>query len=97
MPSMEDTEPAAPVRKASTAKTVLFTVLILLALVLIGWGLHNLSDPDDFSGPDKNPAKEQRTDASPDPVKTDTGANGDTNASPSGTGPGSSNSLLGPH
>jgi hypothetical protein len=93
---MEETEPTIPAKKASPTKTILFAVLILLALALIAWGLHNIATSNDLGAPDTNPAKQQQTDSSPDPVKSDAGSSGDTNTSPSGTGPGSDNSIVGP-
>lgn len=92
---MEEPETTIHTQKASPTKTVLFIVLILLTLALIGWALHRLNHLNDISG-GNSPAPQQHTDANPDPVKSDTGSTGDTDTSPSGTGPGSDNSIVGP-
>lgn len=93
---MDTTEDVRPARKASTAKTVLFFVVILLLLMALVMVVRSLSDSGGLDSTDTSTTTNKGSaDTARDPVKQESGATGDKNASPSGTGPGSSNSLLG--
>ena len=71
-------------------------VLLVLLLILAVWAIMNYNQPSrNVNTPATTNVDSSGKTTSPDPVKTDSGANSDTTPSPSGTGDGSSNSLLG--
>lgn len=81
-------------RKASKTKTIAF-LAILAALLLVGLVIIQAissSGTDDMMNNGVMPPTSQ--DQTADPVKDSTGPNSDTMPSPTGTGPGSDNSLL---
>lgn len=71
-----------------TALIIVAAVLLVLAVAVHG------RTPMDTSAPIPETQSSGST-TSPDRVKSQAGANGDTAPSPTGTGPGSDNSLLG--
>ncbi len=87
------TDSGIPERKAGTKKTALFFALIFLGLFVVTALLWALWQP---TGEDVVPMIPSTSTQSPDPVKADIPPNGGTIPSPTGTGPGSNRSLLGP-
>lgn len=87
----EDT--GIPDRKAGKKLTAVFFVLATAVLILVVAILFALLKP---TGEDAMPVITSPGVEGPDPVKADIPPNGGTIPSPTGTGPGSNNSLLGP-
>lgn len=87
---------AAPRKKAGTFKTLSFLLVVLLIIAAGAWLWHvNRSPGNAGSNNNASHTSQPTTTHSPDPVKDSTGPNTDTMPSSNGTGPGSSNSLLG--
>jgi len=82
-------------RKASKTKTVVFLVILgaVLLIGLVAVQAISSSGTDDMMNNGVMPPPSQEQSAGP--VKGSTGPNSDTMPSPTGTGPGSDNSLSG--
>lgn len=88
-----DDSTGIPDHKAGKKKTIIFFVVALLGLFLLASILWALLRPTESNMFPTMPSTGSQT---PDPVKVDTPPNGGPTPSPTGTGPGSNNSLLGP-
>jgi len=82
-----------PERKAGKKKTAVFFALIFLGLIVMTAILWALSRP---TNEEAVPVMPSTNIQSPDPVKADIPPNGEATPSPTGTGPGSNRSILGP-
>jgi len=72
---------------------VLLLVIVIVFLVAVGFLIANRG-PDGPGAPDNTDTRVEDRTRSPDQVKDSGSPNGDTTPSPTGTGPGSDNSLL---
>lgn len=89
-----DDDNKIPDRKASPKKTAIFFTLALLSLILLAsviWAALRPAESNTI------PTMPSTSTQAPDPVKADIPPNGGPTPSPTGTGPGSNNSLLGPN
>lgn len=91
---MSEAATTTPVKKASTPKTILFWLLMIVIFFFLGWFIFKLVHAATTTNNSPTPVQKAPEGASPDQVKQKT-QNGDTNPAPTGTGPGSSNSILG--
>lgn len=81
-------------RKASKTKTIIFLVVLGVILLIATIFVQAVSSPGANPMMDNGAMPSTNQQRSADPVKDSTGPNSDTMPSPTGTGPGSDNSLL---
>jgi hypothetical protein len=93
---MEESASARPTGKASKLKTFLFIIVVLIAIAGAVLIVRDLSDNKVLNGPNEPATSQpQKSNSATDPRIQQNAPTGATEPSPSATGPGSNNSIVG--